>query len=145
MDTRIGTIALPRGHRNAALPWTIAAVEGFIILALGVGMLLTSFRGHASVSAAQPGPRLLAHADAAAMVGPQAISYGITGTGPGLIQLADGASYLVLGSLYGTPLTRGLVTGTGPSLVEVTSGAPFRRAPVVTGTGPGLIQVAEQG
>jgi hypothetical protein len=137
MDARIGTVALPRARRSTALPWTIAGIEGLVLIALAVGILLARSGSPATVSLTQPGPRLLAHSEAVAMVGTQSVTYGVSGTGPGLTRMAHGASFVE--SLSGE-----LVTGTGPGLAHISGGVPSRPPVAVTGTGPGLVQVARQ-
>jgi hypothetical protein len=65
-------------------------------------------------------------------------SSAITGTGPGLSELVQEATRTAaLPRIY----SGSSVTGTGPALVDV---ALDNSVPRVTGTGPGLVQVAER-
>lgn len=106
MEAKVGSIALPQRGRNVGLPWVVAIAEALIIVALAIAVVVVQLdRNGALTSAQRSRAVLLSHADAAKAVGAASISYGITGTGPGLARLAAPA----------VPA----ITGTGPGLVQV--------------------------
>jgi hypothetical protein len=120
MVAKAGTLTLP-GTRLARrrTVWLIF-VSGFLAAGLVIGLVALTRGGSPGASA--PNRVAVLHPASGTLV---------TGTGPGLVQIADR-------SLAVEPA----VTGTGPGLVHVADGSSAPSEAQVTGTGPGLVQIA---
>jgi hypothetical protein len=153
MSTKAGTVGIFARPTLFTL-WT-AAVSALAVTAMILSAVALSLAVRGNERPALQAPR-----EAAA---PESV---ITGTGPGLIQVAGelartaalpkiysgsavtgtgpGLTKLVREASHGSALPRiyapSSVTGTGPGLVDV---ALKHSQPQVTGTGPGLVRVAE--
>ncbi|HEV8421663.1 MAG TPA: hypothetical protein VGL18_11305 [Actinomycetota bacterium] len=124
MSTKAGTIGV--SARPALFTVWTAAVSALAVTAL----IMSAVALNVAVRSGER-PSLQAARDVAA---PGRV---ITGTGPGLIQVAgEPARTTVVPRIY----SGSAVTGTGPGLAVV---ALEHSQPYVTGTGPGLIQVAD--
>jgi hypothetical protein len=153
MSTKAGTMGV--SARPTPFTLWIAAVSALAVTALIMSAVALNLAVRSDERAALPAPRRVAASGSV-----------ISGTGPGLIQVAEGAARTAaLPRIYsgsaitgtGPGLTRltqegtrasalsrsyasSSVTGTGPGLAVV---ALNYSQPQVTGTGPGLVQVAE--
>jgi hypothetical protein len=134
MSTKAGTIGVSARPGLFTL-WT-AAVSGLAVTAVIMSAVALSLAVRSHDRAALPAPREAAASDSV-----------ISGTGPGLIQVAEEAAQAAaLRRIYsGSP-----ITGTGPGLTyfarETARAAALRRiysGSPITGTGPGLVHVAE--
>jgi hypothetical protein len=77
VDAKAGALTLRQARRNRSLPWLIVVAAGFIIVALTLALFVARLGG-GSPSAASPTERAAAPRPAP----------DVTGTGPGLIQIA---------------------------------------------------------
>lgn len=111
MDASTGIIALPQ-RRSATLPWTVAILEGLVIAALVVAMLMARGGSQSTVTGSSV-TQVLPHDAAVQMVGADYVQYGITGTGPALGLIAT----------WSQPHIAVEVTGTGPGLTQVAQGS----------------------
>ncbi|MGH2658866.1 MAG: hypothetical protein ACRDHS_04175 [Actinomycetota bacterium] len=152
MSTKAGAIGL--STRPAWFPLWTALVSGLAVAALIMSALALNLAVRGDERAAVPAPRkAITSGSAITGTGPGLVQVAqeaaraatlpriysdsaITGTGPGLTELAEEASTATLLHIY----SGSRVTGTGPGLAVV---APNHSQPQVTGTGPGLVQVAE--
>ena len=124
MSTKGGTIGV--SARPALFTVWTAAVSALALTALIMSAVALNLAVRSHERPAVHAPR---EAAASAPV--------VTGTGPGLIQVAgEPARTTVLPGIY----SGSAVTGTGPGLAVV---GLEHSEPYVTGTGPGLVQVAD--
>ena len=126
MSTKTGSMgvsARPAGFRLRTAVVSGIAVTGLVMSAVALALAL-----RANDRVALPAPRTAIASES-----------GITGTGLGLIEVAQEAMRTAaLLRIYSSSS----VTGTGPALAAIAN--PALQLPGITGTGPGLIQVARQ-
>lgn len=153
MSTKAGTIGV--SARPVWFPLWTAVVSGLAVAALIMSAVALGLAVRGDKRAPVPAPReVIASGSVITGTGPGLIKVAqesvrtaalrrvyegssVTGTGPGLIEVAREATKAsALPRIY----SGSLITGTGPGLVYA---AFDHSVPQVTGTGPGLVQVAE--
>lgn len=123
MGTRAGTLTLPAKRATMRRGFWLLFFSGIVAAGLVIGLVLWTRGG----SGASTGNRVaVPHEELSGAV--------VTGTGPGLVQIADRtkAGY------------QPAVTGTGPGLAQIADGGRPGSEPAITGTGPGLSEIAKQ-
>jgi hypothetical protein len=132
MSTKAGTIGV--SARPVWFPLWTAVVSGLAVAALIMSAVALGLAVRGNERAAVPAPR-------------EVIASGsvITGTGPGLIEVAqESVRTAALRRVY----EGSSVTGTGPDLIEAreaTKASALARiysGSLITGTGPGLVEAA---
>jgi hypothetical protein len=84
MNARTETIRLPQ-RRMATLPWVVAILEGLVIAALVAAIVLVRAGSPSTRTIAGSSvPQVLSHVAAAQVLGADYGQYGISGTGPAL-------------------------------------------------------------
>ncbi|MGH2557281.1 MAG: hypothetical protein ACRDHO_16450 [Actinomycetota bacterium] len=122
MGTRAGTLTLPAKRTTVRRGFWLLFVSGIVAAGLVIGLVLWTRGG----SGASTGNRVAVPHELSGAV--------VTGTGPGLVQIADRAK-----AEY-----QPAVTGTGPGLAQIADGGRPGSEPAITGTGPGLVEIAKQ-
>jgi hypothetical protein len=125
MSTNTGTLTMPSRSPAWLQSWAMFLIGSVAVAALVMSIL--ALRTNAPQSAAP---------SAAVDTAVYEQSQPVTGTGPGLVFVADAS---ILRGIYERS---GPATGTGPDAAELSNSGIYHRSGQVTGTGPGLVQIA---
>jgi hypothetical protein len=136
MSSKAGTLGAQRGPVFGPREWTIIVTVALVACAALVMSVVALQRGATSTTTTVP--RHAAVADRS-LQGIYERSQPVTGTGPGLVAVADAS---ILQNIYERSAP---VTGTGPDLTFVADQSAlngiYQRSQPVTGTGPDLAVV----
>ncbi len=138
MSTKAGTLGAQRGPVFGPREWTIMVTIALVACA---ALVMSIFALQRDTTSTTTVPRHAAVADRS-FQGIYERSQPVTGTGPGLVALADAS---ILQNIYERSAP---VTGTGPDLTFVADQSAlngiYQRSQPVTGTGPDLAVVGTQ-